>query len=264
MSTACSQVVPSVSPDLHDRDFQRNTAERQLNDFLDCLASELFPPGTDPFEVYSPRFGELYQSSMEKGHNLHQHYASLSALSTPCTQPSAQPRTDIEWPSVESTRLHYTQSFPKEPRRWSMEHVQTWIQSAAFEQRLGSIDPSAFAMTGDQLCLLTRADFKARAPLAGDILFQLFASLAKADPMHAARVGGSGRVRVGSKCVHRTWYPKEIAVPASPPTTTMTATAREASGGRGCYLHGKNMAGNRSRAAGVPLAAESLISSCVE
>lgn len=60
---------------------------------------------------------------------------------------------------------------PADPMCWTNEHVRQWVQWAIKEFSLKDVDISAFTMTGQDLCKLTREEFLRLAPAYnGDIL----------------------------------------------------------------------------------------------
>lgn len=67
----------------------------------------------------------------------------------------------------------------RDPKAWTRQNVQTWLEWCQEEFDLPSIDCAQFALNGKALCLLLRSDFVERAPRAGDILYNVIQILLK-------------------------------------------------------------------------------------
>ncbi|NXD15588.1 ETV7 factor, partial [Nothocercus nigrocapillus] len=60
-----------------------------------------------------------------------------------------------------------------QPSLWSKEDVIHWLRWAEKEYSLRRTDESKFEMNGKALCILTKDDFRYRAPSSGDVLYEL-------------------------------------------------------------------------------------------
>ncbi|NXR06272.1 ETV7 factor, partial [Semnornis frantzii] len=60
-----------------------------------------------------------------------------------------------------------------QPWLWSREDVLHWLRWAQQEYALRQADPSRFRMNGRALCMLTKDDFRHRAPGSGDVLYEV-------------------------------------------------------------------------------------------
>nr|XP_008107953.2 PREDICTED: transcription factor ETV7 [Anolis carolinensis] len=60
-----------------------------------------------------------------------------------------------------------------QPSLWSKDDVIHWLRWAEKEYSLRESDESKFEMNGKALCILTKEDFKLRAPNSGDVLYEL-------------------------------------------------------------------------------------------
>ncbi|NXF96119.1 ETV7 factor, partial [Eubucco bourcierii] len=60
-----------------------------------------------------------------------------------------------------------------QPWLWSREDVLHWLRWAEQEYALRQADPSRFQMNGRALCMLTKDDFRHRAPSSGDVLYEV-------------------------------------------------------------------------------------------
>ncbi|NXA39670.1 ETV7 factor, partial [Eudromia elegans] len=60
-----------------------------------------------------------------------------------------------------------------QPSLWSKEDVIHWLRWAEKEYSLRQTDESKFEMNGKALCILTKDDFRHRAPSSGDVLYEL-------------------------------------------------------------------------------------------
>ncbi|XP_021232608.1 transcription factor ETV7 isoform X2 [Numida meleagris] len=61
-----------------------------------------------------------------------------------------------------------------QPSLWSKDDVIHWLRWAEREYSLQQTDESKFEMNGKALCILTKDDFRFRAPGSGDVLYELF------------------------------------------------------------------------------------------
>ncbi|NXS43961.1 ETV7 factor, partial [Balaeniceps rex] len=60
-----------------------------------------------------------------------------------------------------------------QPSLWSKDDVIHWLRWAEKEYSLRQIDGSKFEMNGKALCILTKDDFRYRAPSSGDVLYEI-------------------------------------------------------------------------------------------
>ncbi|NXO60276.1 ETV7 factor, partial [Aramus guarauna] len=60
-----------------------------------------------------------------------------------------------------------------QPSLWSKDDVIHWLRWAEKEYSLRQTDRSKFEMNGKALCILTKDDFRYRAPSSGDVLYEI-------------------------------------------------------------------------------------------
>ncbi|NWT80027.1 ETV7 factor, partial [Lanius ludovicianus] len=60
-----------------------------------------------------------------------------------------------------------------QPSLWSKDDVIHWLRWAEKEYSLRPTDESKFEMNGKALCILTKDDFRHRAPSSGDVLYEI-------------------------------------------------------------------------------------------
>ncbi|XP_062997267.1 transcription factor ETV7 isoform X2 [Elgaria multicarinata webbii] len=60
-----------------------------------------------------------------------------------------------------------------QPSLWSKDDVIHWLRWAEKEYSLRESDANKFEMNGKALCILTKEDFRFRAPNSGDVLYEL-------------------------------------------------------------------------------------------
>uniref|UniRef100_A0A8C0FHL1 ETS variant transcription factor 7 n=1 Tax=Bubo bubo TaxID=30461 RepID=A0A8C0FHL1_BUBBB len=60
-----------------------------------------------------------------------------------------------------------------QPSLWSKDDVTHWLRWAEREYSLRQTDESKFEMNGKALCILTKDDFRYRAPSSGDVLYEI-------------------------------------------------------------------------------------------
>ncbi|KAF7253770.1 Transcription factor ETV7 [Varanus komodoensis] len=60
-----------------------------------------------------------------------------------------------------------------QPSLWSKDDVIHWLRWAEKEYSLRESDEKKFEMNGKALCILTKEDFRFRAPYSGDVLYEL-------------------------------------------------------------------------------------------
>ncbi|NXG57520.1 ETV7 factor, partial [Hemiprocne comata] len=60
-----------------------------------------------------------------------------------------------------------------QPSLWSKDDVIHWLRWAEAEYSLQETDDSKFEMNGKALCILTKEDFRHRAPSSGDVLYEI-------------------------------------------------------------------------------------------
>ncbi|NXI54048.1 ETV7 factor, partial [Chloroceryle aenea] len=103
-----------------------------------------------------------------------------------------------------------------QPSLWSKEDVIHWLRWAEREYSLRQTDESKFEMNGKALCILTKEDFRHRAPSSGDVLYEilqyiktqrraLMCSPLLNSPIREARSTEKGRMENGScpsGCTH--------------------------------------------------------------
>ncbi|NXM88432.1 ETV7 factor, partial [Oenanthe oenanthe] len=61
-----------------------------------------------------------------------------------------------------------------QPSLWSRDDVMHWLRWAEEEYSLQPAEQSSFEMNGKALCILTKEDFRHRAPSSGDVLYEIF------------------------------------------------------------------------------------------
>ncbi|NXT82918.1 ETV7 factor, partial [Zapornia atra] len=95
-----------------------------------------------------------------------------------------------------------------QPSLWSRDDVIHWLRWAEEEYSLRHTDESKFEMNGKALCILTKDDFRHRAPSSGDVLYEilqyiktqrraLVCSPLLSSPFREARTTKEGRVGWG-------------------------------------------------------------------
>ncbi|XP_054504776.2 transcription factor ETV7 isoform X2 [Agelaius phoeniceus] len=60
-----------------------------------------------------------------------------------------------------------------QPSLWSKDDVMHWLRWAEREYSLRPTEQSSFEMNGKALCILTKEDFRHRAPSSGDVLYEI-------------------------------------------------------------------------------------------
>ncbi|XP_073175638.1 transcription factor ETV7 isoform X1 [Lepidochelys kempii] len=60
-----------------------------------------------------------------------------------------------------------------QPSLWSKDDVIHWLRWAEKEYSLRQTDENKFELNGKALCILTKEDFRYRAPSSGDVLYEL-------------------------------------------------------------------------------------------
>ncbi|NWI55648.1 ETV7 factor, partial [Calyptomena viridis] len=60
-----------------------------------------------------------------------------------------------------------------QPSLWSKDDVIHWLRWAEEEYSLRQTEESRFQMNGKALCILTKEDFRHRAPSSGDVLYEI-------------------------------------------------------------------------------------------
>ncbi|NXS30500.1 ETV7 factor, partial [Pomatostomus ruficeps] len=60
-----------------------------------------------------------------------------------------------------------------QPSLWSKDDVIHWLRWAEEEYSLRPADQSKFELNGKALCILTKEDFRHRAPSSGDVLYEI-------------------------------------------------------------------------------------------
>ncbi|NXN08492.1 ETV7 factor, partial [Indicator maculatus] len=96
-----------------------------------------------------------------------------------------------------------------QPSLWSKEDVGHWLRWAEQEYSLRQAERSRFQMNGRALCMLTKEDFRYRAPSSGDVLYELLQYIKTQrralvcspllnSPFREARTSDGGMVENGS------------------------------------------------------------------
>ena len=116
---------------------------------------------------------------------------------------------------IDSTRL----GIPRDPRLWSQAHVSTWLAWAIREFSLYGAQVDQFvyslAVSGKELCAMTKDQFLARAPLfMGDILWTHLEILQKEEEKENVKVEPTSRVEAQPSTPS---YPSSISSTSSYP-----------------------------------------------
>ncbi|NXV80313.1 ETV7 factor, partial [Atlantisia rogersi] len=108
-----------------------------------------------------------------------------------------------------------------QPSLWSKDDVIHWLRWAEQEYSLRHTDESKFEMNGKALCILTKDDFRYRAPSSGDVLYEilqyiktqrraLVCSPLLSSPFREARTTKEGMMENGS-CPSSRTYPQLLS-----------------------------------------------------
>lgn len=82
----------------------------------------------------------------------------------------------LEFESYPNSEAECDSNLPKDPRRWTRDNVQQWLDEMATVHNLPNMDDhrSRFLMNGKALCLMSQSMFVHRVPLGGKLLFRDF------------------------------------------------------------------------------------------
>ncbi|XP_053098659.1 transcription factor ETV7 [Hemicordylus capensis] len=83
------------------------------------------------------------------------------------------PVTSLQPPLYEGQIFTLPGRLRIQPSLWSKDDVIHWLRWAEKEYSLRETDGSKFEMNGKALCILTKEDFRLRAPNSGDVLYEL-------------------------------------------------------------------------------------------
>ncbi|KAJ6659817.1 hypothetical protein lerEdw1_018272, partial [Lerista edwardsae] len=75
--------------------------------------------------------------------------------------------------AAEAPSTTFTCNAGIQPSLWSKDDVIHWLRWAEKEYSLRETDGNKFEMNGKALCILTKEDFRLRAPNSGDVLYEL-------------------------------------------------------------------------------------------
>ncbi|KAI4454829.1 ets [Holotrichia oblita] len=83
---------------------------------------------------------------------------------------------NFQWrqPSTPYHNEEHEDSLPKDPRKWTREHVAQWLNFVTEQHGLPKIHSSRFLMNGKALCLMSPGMFLNRVPLGGKLLYKDF------------------------------------------------------------------------------------------
>ncbi|XP_075578383.1 transcription factor ETV7 isoform X1 [Pelecanus crispus] len=96
--------------------------------------------------------------------------SSSSPIATASLPPPSQAR---HRPISEGEIFKLPGSLRIQPSLWSKDDVIHWLRWAEKEYSLRQTDESKFEMNGKALCILTKDDFRYRAPSSGDVLYEI-------------------------------------------------------------------------------------------
>ncbi|CAM9877564.1 unnamed protein product [Bubo scandiacus] len=96
--------------------------------------------------------------------------SSSSSLVTALLPPPSQAR---HTPISEGDIFKLPGRLRIQPSLWSKDDVIHWLRWAEREYSLRQTDESKFEMNGKALCILTKDDFRYRAPSSGDVLYEI-------------------------------------------------------------------------------------------
>ncbi|XP_012576414.1 PREDICTED: transcription factor ETV7 [Condylura cristata] len=90
-----------------------------------------------------------------------------------------------------------------QPALWSREDVMHWLRWAEQEYSLRPTGEHGFEMNGRALCILTKDDFRLRAPSSGDVLYELlqYIKTQRRALVCGPFFGGALRQRVPTGCL---------------------------------------------------------------
>ncbi|XP_007937586.2 transcription factor ETV7 [Orycteropus afer afer] len=123
----------------------------------------------------APTEGRLAPSPppvMQKGAMAGSPLSSAAAIPPPATQ--AQARCEAQVQLLGEGRIcKLPGRLRLQPALWSREDVMHWLRWAEKEYCLQRTSEHRFEMNGRALCILTKDDFRHRAPGSGDVLYEL-------------------------------------------------------------------------------------------
>ncbi|NXF12527.1 ETV7 factor, partial [Smithornis capensis] len=109
-----------------------------------------------------------------------------------------------------------------QPSLWSKDDVIHWLRWAEKEYSLRQTEESKFQMNGKALCLLTKEDFRHRAPSSGDVLYEILRFIRTqrralvCSPLLGSSLGKAGSTEEGrmenSSCPASTTCPQQLGV----------------------------------------------------
>ncbi|XP_028924185.1 transcription factor ETV7 isoform X1 [Ornithorhynchus anatinus] len=101
--------------------------------------------------------------------------SSLSpGVATPAATTQSQGRSETSFPLITEEEIcRLPGQLRIQPSLWSKEDVIHWLRWAEKEYSLRRIVENKFEMNGKALCILTKDDFRYRAPSSGDVLYEL-------------------------------------------------------------------------------------------
>ncbi|KAM6041253.1 transcription factor ETV7 isoform 1-T1 [Theristicus caerulescens] len=98
---------------------------------------------------------------------------AVSSPSPVVTAPLPPPSQARHTPSSEGEIFRLPGRLRIQPSLWSKDDVIHWLRWAEKEYSLRQTDESKFEMNGKALCILTKDDFRHRAPSSGDVLYEI-------------------------------------------------------------------------------------------
>ncbi|XP_061205511.1 transcription factor ETV7 isoform X1 [Neopsephotus bourkii] len=99
--------------------------------------------------------------------------AAISSPSSVVTASIPAPSQARHPPSSEGEIFTLPGGLRIQPSLWSKDDVIHWLRWAETEFSLRPADDSKFEMNGKALCILTKDDFRYRAPSSGDVLYEI-------------------------------------------------------------------------------------------
>ncbi|NXA13081.1 ETV7 factor, partial [Sapayoa aenigma] len=119
-----------------------------------------------------------------------------------------------------------------QPSLWSKDDVIHWLRWAEKEYSLRETEESKFQMNGKALCILTKEDFRHRAPSSGDVLYEILQFIRTqrravvCSPLLGSSFGNAGSTEEGrmenSSCPPRAACALVNPVPVFPLHLTLT------------------------------------------
>lgn len=143
-------------------------------------------------------------------HHHHPHHGN--AFNFP-PSPTLLPPTPF--PSPLDFKHHLPANLITDPRIWTKEDVNAFIQWAEIEFDLPRFDAELFQMNGKALCLLTKQDLGERCPGAGDLLYNVLQLLRRGGDLLGA--AGAGHLPGSPVASHFPFSPTWcLPAPSSP------------------------------------------------